>query len=163
MNVLFVWDGSELSDYRRECVLRAQRIYPEAHFVCILKGDWPFDEFERIEWDGIKNKIRKRYGIGVDGTRPFSEYARFTYLSDNTYTLYLDTDIYCIKKMETTSKTGYWKSDICALWNGANPGTFHYAVQNRKSNNVLAHCAAMLPEDSIDLKPYCIHKHNING
>lgn len=159
MNVLFIWDGSELSDYRRECVLQAQRIYPEAHFVCILKGDWPFDGFERIEWDGIKSKISDRYGVGIHATIPFSDYARFIYLSENKYTLYIDTDIYCIKRMEATPKTGYWKTDICALWSGGNSAVFHRAVKNRKSNNVLAHCAVMLPENSIDLKPYCIHKH----
>ena len=159
MNILFIWDGTELSDYRRECVLRAKKIYPDVHFVCILKGDWPFNGFECIEWDGIKKEIIKRYGIGVDETRPFSEYARFMYLSENPFTLYLDTDIYCIKKMIEVHKTGYWKTDICALWNGNNTAIFHEVVKNRKTNNILAHCAAMLPGDSIDLKPYCIHKY----
>ena len=46
----------------------------------------------------------------------FSDYARFHYLSEHEDTLYLDTDIYCVKRTELSEKCEC--KDIQAIWSG---------------------------------------------
>ncbi len=99
-NILFIWVGCEIGAFNLGCISRAREVYPDAHFKIITDQIMPFEWLEIIE--AGKNEFKS--------PQLYSDYRRIYYLSENPYTLYLDTDVYCLKPIELNclGNAGIW-------------------------------------------------------
>lgn len=86
---------------------RARKIYPDACFKLITDQYPPFHWIEKVE--AYKKKFKS--------PQLYSDWARIKFLSENPYTLYLDTDAYCIKPIpfEKPGNAGIWAIYNCNI------------------------------------------------
>lgn len=134
MTILFIWLGitGEFDLWRKMCIFRAKKLYPEAKVKIISSSKKLFD-FDIIDAHEIKEKLKENnWFCKFEDYILFSDYARFYWLMNYKNTLYLDTDTWCKRRYEYTNKVG--NLGIEAIWNG-NSTNFIKNVFNQRVNN----------------------------
>lgn len=172
MKILFTWKTHKRIDKARlACIKRAREIYPDAKFVFITddrsfveEGDevLPVRRVTKILVNDFKvMPARLRSYLG------FTDYAKFWYLSQNENTMYLDTDVYCLKKLPKIKKgvgAGIPEA-ISVLYNHDNPDLFKalFFRRNNTSNLVGLGDHMDYDNDFKDVSKYFEHKAEAAG
>lgn len=160
-NILIIWDGEiELSQFRIDCIKRIKEIYPDVKLLCITKDDKLLPDVidEYISWDLMEEKLWNKWFVKSHEAKVLSDYFRYLWLSENPYTLYLDTDIYIHEKFEESDYISKWENDYSALWNGNQCKFFEYIIGLRGANGSLTRLLKCYPKDCGDLGKYMSHK-----
>jgi hypothetical protein len=156
MDILFIWTGSKipLYEWRTRCIRRAVEIYPEANFKVIttLKGFFNMEIIDAVEL----NKEMAEYKLDVHSGVMFSDYARYYWLSKNPNTLYIDTDVWCVKPMpeiEGSGNCNYWM-----IWNGNNTEIMKELLDTHDYRGSLVHTVVPLSQAGVQMGEYFEHK-----
>jgi len=156
VNVLFIWFGKlePIYGWRDTCIRRAKELYPEANFKCITNLK-EFYGMELINADELCSQMElEGYYSDTDNFMALSDEMRFYWLANHKNTLYMDTDTYCVERLELGALPR--KMGIEALWSGDDLKPFEDMLKLRTKGQFFIDLESDLKLD--EMKGYFEHK-----
>jgi len=153
-DILYFWRFGEdkLDPWRKHCIERALKIYEGCNFKCITT-EKEFYGMETISPDYWVDK----YDISLESFIPLSDRIRFDYLSEHPNTLYMDTDVWCNKKIQ--GNKGIEFMSIEAIWNGNDlEGIKRIFSKRNNPKGFLLHLKTEMAKEGTELHGYFEHK-----
>ncbi len=147
LNILFIWVKGELSKFNLTCMQRARAVYKDANFKILSDRSPPFKWMQLID---------ARY-LGEYSPQIYSDYARLLYLSENSYTLYIDCDVYCMCPIPAD---GFGYAGIWAIYNHNKLGIIKGILKNSRGQKMKAWYGKDLMLAGTDINRYFLHREN---
>lgn len=145
LNILFIWVKGKLSNFNLTCMQRARAVYRDANFKMLTDQPVPFKWLQPID---------ARY-LGEHSPQVYSDYARLLYLSENSYTLYIDCDAYCLWPipMDDLGYAGIW-----AIYNRNKLEAIKGILKNSRGQKMKAWYGKDLILAGVGISRYFLHR-----